>query len=112
MSPLDFFKRRIVGRSLRFKFRRPRGRPPSSSRVNGDRVAAAIAADWIEEESGGAKRRRGRPRWWERRTLHEEAAAHAIAWLAACCPELEPDKDKVLELLRRRRTAWPGTAYN
>src|SRR5258708_7547430 len=62
--------------------------------------------------SGGASGRRGRPGWWERRTLHEEAAAHAIAWLAACCPELEPDKDKVLELLRRRRTAWPGTAYN
>jgi len=112
MSPLDFFKRRIVGRTLRFKFRHPRGRPVSSSRIDADRLAAAIAADWIEEESGGAKRRRGRPRWWQRRTLNEEATAHAIAWLAECSPELRPDKSKVMELLRRGRTAWPGTAYN
>ncbi len=40
MSPLDFFKRRIVGRTLRFKFRRPRGRPLSSSRFDADRAAA------------------------------------------------------------------------
>ena len=93
----------------RFKFRHPRGRPPSwlaeERRFNADanRLAAAIAADWI------GKRARGRP---SARTikLHDEAADHAIELLAAWSPDLKPNKNAVVELLRRGRTTWPKGA--
>jgi hypothetical protein len=107
---------------MRFKFRRPRGRPRTAldegARFNRDpnRIAAAIAADWMQENNADMKRSRGRPSKAVSpdRSLHDEAADHAIAWLAEVSPELKPNKDVVLELLRRGRTAWPkgaGTAF-
>jgi hypothetical protein len=91
---------------------KPRGERVAEARFNADpnRIAAAIAMDWIQERyEARRERRRKVVRRGAKTTMHDAAAQYAVAVVLARSPESVRKLriDKVKALLRAGRSAWP-----
>jgi hypothetical protein len=123
MSLLKGLSRRAVGATIPIKGLRngslpdgrkgkPRGARAAEARFAADpnRVAAAIASDWIAERYEKYKeRRRKLVHGGTKTTMHDAAARYAVALLTSWSPESKRKLrvGKVKALLRAGRAAWP-----
>jgi hypothetical protein len=108
-----------IGRRLRRGYMPDGGRGESRGelvaelRFNADpnRIAAAIAMDWIQERYEATRERRRKVKHRGAKTaMHDAAAQYAVAAVLARSPESVRKLriDKVKALLRAGRSAWPA----